>query len=410
MPVDSEHAEGGDTTGEGRRGLFRRTRRNPSSPGEAGGEHHDPGDVVDAAAVPRTALNLGQARAQRAQAARSAAVVDNFGPGVLGATATMMPSPQLAPPAPAPVTIEDDIEQRLAMVLGDASSTPAPPTSPAHPHHEPTAELPAQEAPVQQPTAPTTEGAPAPSASHDDIEARLDAVLAPTPRAAAPHAAPVDAGPPSHASHGADAEFSAPRTAAPTAAALLGIDVERMVERIEEEAQGARQRIELEVRSAGSRAEEVIGHAEQEAERIREHGQAQARVLLGEVEEIISEAQQTGEQILQRADMEAAQLRQQASEVFQQAQAEARAIVDGARREGEQVLAEQRRLATVRAQESLREQDRLKDQIRRLEERRRQVLESLEPLISQLTQMMPTGEEHGGNVVQLDRPRSGAGS
>ena len=48
------------------------------------------------------------------------------------------------------------------------------------------------------------------------------------------------------------------------------------------------------------------------------------------------------------------------------------------------MLAEQRRLATVRAQEALREQDRLKDQIRRLEERRRQVLESLEPLIDQL--------------------------
>ena len=49
----------------------------------------------------------------------------------------------------------------------------------------------------------------------------------------------------------------------------------------------------------------------------------------------------------------------------------------------------------------MREQDRLKDQIRRLEERRRQVLESLEPLISQLTQMMPAGGDQ--NVVPIKR-------
>jgi cell division septum initiation protein DivIVA len=93
--------------------------------------------------------------------------------------------------------------------------------------------------------------------------------------------------------------------------------------------------------------------------------------------------------------------------VLHQAQTEARAIVETSRREGEQILAEQRRLATVRAQEAMREQDRLKDQIRRLEERRRQVLESLEPLISQLTNMMPATGGDPRNVVQLQRPSKG---
>ena len=51
-------------------------------------------------------------------------------------------------------------------------------------------------------------------------------------------------------------------------------------------------------------------------------------------------------------------------------------------------------------------------QIRRLEERRRQVLESLEPLISQLTQMMPAMPQQQAadqeNVVPIQRqPQQG---
>lgn len=190
------------------------------------------------------------------------------------------------------------------------------------------------------------------------------------------------------------------------AAQQLGIDVTRVVQAIEDEALAVHRRIELEMNHAHARSEEVIDRAEAEAERIREHGQAQARVLLSEVEEIISEAQQTGEQILHRANEEAASMRGDATRVMNQAQTEARQIVDTARREGEQVLAEQRRLATVRAQEAMREQERLKDQIRRLEERRRQVLESLEPLISQLTQMMPATPPQ--NVVHLQRQQPAA--
>src|SRR5690606_8163214 len=108
---------------------------------------------------------------------------------------------------------------------------------------------------------------------------------------------------------------SASSSLAPTAATLLGIDVERMARLIEEEALSAQQRIELEVRNARTQATDLVDAAEREAERIREHGQAQARVLLGEVEEIISEAQQTGEQILEQASAEATQIRQSATAV-----------------------------------------------------------------------------------------------
>ncbi|MCW2961541.1 MAG: hypothetical protein JWM90_1928 [Thermoleophilia bacterium] len=259
-----------------------------------------------------------------------------------------------------------------------------------------------------------------------ELEARLDAALAPvqlptpiatpapTVAAAQPTVTPtVTPATPAPSAPAAELRPTAPKptqaatvSAAPTASSLLGIDVERLVRLIEDEAVATKQRIELEVRSSHEQAEEVVERAEAEAERIREHGQNQARVLLGEVEEIISEAQQTGEQILLRANTEASTLRKDATAVLHQAQAESRAIIDTARREGEQVLAEQRRLATLRAQEAMREQDRLKDQIRRLEERRRQVLESLEPLISQLTQMMPAVQQaEDTNVVQLDRSR-----
>jgi F0F1-type ATP synthase membrane subunit b/b' len=323
-----------------------------------------------------------------------------------------------------PVRAEFDMQRAVIARANDIAASAAPTHT-------------APEAPVMQPTpahdSETTHG-------EDDIEARLDAALQPVqvavtepvmdsvtfePAAPAPVAVEPDPAP-APAQDAVLAPSIAPVAAAtsPTpaaasmaipsggAAASIGIDVERMIRLIEDEAVGVQHRIELELRAAHARAEEIIDRAEGEAEHVREHGQAQARVLLGEVEEIISEAQQTGEQILTRANDEASTLRGNATSVLQQAQTEARAIVDTARREGEQVLSEQRRLATVRAQEAMREQDRLKDQIRRLEERRRQVLESLEPLISQLTQMMPAGQAavpQQQNVVHLQRQQTNQG-
>lgn len=319
-----------------------------------------------------------------------------------------------------PVRAEFELQRAMIARANDiaatAATTDVDTASPASTIETPT-EAPVQEhSPANDPQTTTTEVAP------DDIEARMEAALQaapvappepeegtvtlePTPAPAAPVQEPVQ-----------DAVFAPTATSlpltGPSAAAAIGIDVDRMVRMIEDEALGVQHRIELEMRTAHARAEEILDHAEAEAEKIREHGQSQARVLLGEVEEIISEAQQTGEQILLRANEEAASIRSEASGVIQHAQTEARSIVETARREGEQVLAEQRRLATVRAQEAMREQDRLKDQIRRLEERRRQVLESLEPLISQLTQMMPAGTQAPAatpqNVVQLQRQQPAA--
>lgn len=307
-----------------------------------------------------------------------------------------------------PVRAEFDLQRA---VIARANDLAAANTSLDDSHPAPTSTdmQNATEVHVPQPTPDSTPVAP----SADDIEARMDAALQAVPVQPATSASPdaVTLEPtaaPAVAPTTTDAVF-APTSTVTTpepgayegdASARIGIDIERVVRLIEEEAIGVQHRIELELRTAHGRADEIIGRAEGEADRIREHGQAQARVLLGEVEEIISEAQQTGEQILLRANEEAASLRGDATEVLQQAQSEARSIVDNARRDGEQVLAEQRRLATVRAQEAMREQDRLKDQIRRLEERRRQVLESLEPLISQLTQMMPAG------VPQVDTPQN----
>jgi F0F1-type ATP synthase membrane subunit b/b' len=281
----------------------------------------------------------------------------------------------------------------------------------------------ATEAPVQQPV-PTTD---TPNAeTTEDIEARMAAALqpvqVPTPAPTLSTGTESVSLDPTPAPTTADAPAAELRPTQPvavstaayvptspqeSAAATIGIDVARMVSLIEDEAAGVQHRIQLELRNAEEQAAQVVDRAEHEAERIREHGQAQARVLLGEVEEIISEAQATGEQILLRANEEASTLRGDATAVLHQAQTEARAIVETSRREGEQILAEQRRLATVRAQEAMREQDRLKDQIRRLEERRRQVLESLEPLISQLTNMMPATGGDPRNVIQMQRPSKG---
>ena len=179
------------------------------------------------------------------------------------------------------------------------------------------------------------------------------------------------------------------------------VDVTRILRTLEEEADLARDRIDREVANAREEADILLHTASTDAERLRDHAQQQARVLLGEVEEIISEAQHTGQQILKTADQDADSVRQQAASTLLQSQEEARRIIDHARREGEQILAEQRRLATVRAQEALREQDRLKDQIRRLEERRAQVLESLGPMIDQLSQMIPADR----NVIDLHGAR-----
>lgn len=190
------------------------------------------------------------------------------------------------------------------------------------------------------------------------------------------------------------------QTAPPQRRTGMLVDVNRIIQTLEEEAESARHRIDIELRNAREEADEIVRDANDGADRIRDHAQQQARVLLGEVEEIISEAQHTGQEILRKAEIDADSIRQQALVTLDQAQDEARNIVDIARREGEAILAEQRRLATVRAQEALREQDRLKDQIRRLEERRRQVLESLEAQITQLTQLIPGGSD-ARNVVEF---------
>jgi F0F1-type ATP synthase membrane subunit b/b' len=179
------------------------------------------------------------------------------------------------------------------------------------------------------------------------------------------------------------------------------VDVSRIIQTLEDEAESAKHRIDMEIRNAREEADSLLDRANADAQRIRDHAQQQARVLLGEVEEIISEAQQTGQDILRRAETDAEGVREQALIALDQAQDEARTIIEVARREGESILAEQRRLATVRAQEALREQDRLKDQIRRLEERRRQVLESLEAQISQLSQLIPNAAGIGTNVVDF---------
>lgn len=178
---------------------------------------------------------------------------------------------------------------------------------------------------------------------------------------------------------------------------ILAGETQRIMRVLEEEAESARSRIEHEMQTSHQEAEQMVAQARADSERIRDHSQRQARALLSEVEEILSEAQKTGQQMLAQADSDAADIRASAAKLLSGAQEEARKIVEQARRDGEQILTEQRRLATVRAQESMREQDRLKDQIRRLEERRRQVIESLEPLINQLSQMLPTDR----NVVSL---------
>jgi F0F1-type ATP synthase membrane subunit b/b' len=371
-----------------RRGLFRRSRRTEvDDPSTHGGTTDDAVALVDDLARRMDDLVAGSA------------VADD------------------------PVRAEFDLQRAVIARANDVAATNTASATTTHT---------APEALVQQPTHVNDTDALATNAPGDDIEARLDAALQPVelpvvaPAAPSgtvtlePTAAPVE---PVEAAPAAVFAPTTPVAATPvttqvtlapttSAASAIGIDVDRIVQLIEDEAVGVQHRIELELRAAHARAEDIVDRAEAEAERIRDHGQAQARVLLGEVEEIISEAQQTGEQILLRANEEASTLRGDATGVLQQAQTDARAIVDTARREGEQVLAEQRRLATVRAQEAMREQDRLKDQIRRLEERRRQVLESLEPLISQLTQMMPAGvmpAEQQQNVVQLQRqqPRQG---
>ena len=369
-------------TDNARRGIFRRGKRSSDAPATT------PAPSVHSSSVARDAVSTVDDLARRIEELTAAAepqrpvvpALDMQHAAIAHANETASTSggqnaPTMTPETPvyetahtpeeAPVTTTNDIEARLDAVL-----TPTP-------------------TPVVAPTVSPVAAFQPQEPMHEAAELRPTAV-APVQETAAPVAAPVEA----------QQTSTAFVSAAPTATSL-GIDVERMVRLIEDEALATRQRIDLEVRSAHAQADAVLQSAEREADRIREHGQSQARVLLGEVEEIISEAQQTGEQILHRSNEEASTLRGEATAVLQQAQTEARSIVETARREGEQVLAEQRRLATVRAQEAMREQDRLKDQIRRLEERRRQVLESLEPLISQLTQMMPSGVDQ--NVVSLDR-------
>lgn len=403
------HADGS------RRGIFRRGRRGATSTASAIDIVHP--DAPDAPAA-----------APSVQVQEAVDAVDDLARR-MDELAGIASAPAGATVADEPIRATFDLQRAViarANDLAAATSTSTVPndaqTSPDTTASADGAATTAVEVPVQPIDTDATRAG-------DDIEARLDAALgAVTPPSPAPQDAPVTVPTTARVAPPVDAApAQQPASLEPTngtvtlsaitspgldqdAVSLLGIDLNRVVRTIQEEAVSVRQRIEFEVRDAHVQATDIIDRAEDEAERIREHGQAQARVLLGEVEEIISEAQQTGEQILHRANEEASSLRGDATTVLQQAQAEARAIVESARREGEQVLAEQRRLATVRAQEAMREQDRLKDQIRRLEERRRQVLESLEPLISQLTQMMPAGAAAAAdhNVVQLERQRATA--
>ena len=287
-----------------------------------------------------------------------------------------------------------DLEQRMTMpssaplnVVGAPAEAPVSPVGPAPVGPAYAAATPP--APyVPGPTVPEESAMsvsyPAPGYA-DDLTARLEAALP------SPSVQPVAYQP----------EPARPRATSPSHRSGMLVDVNRIIQTLEDEAEAARQRIDSELRNAHEEADHLVNHAQEDAERIRDHAQQQARVLLGEVEEIISEAQHTGQEILRRAEHDADSIRNQALITLEQAQDEARNIVDVARREGEAILAEQRRLATVRAQEAVREQDRLKDQIRRLEERRRQVLESLEAQITQLSQLIPNGAEGHRNVVEF---------
>lgn len=292
-----------------------------------------------------------------------------------------------------------DLEQRMTMpssatpdLIGAASPLPMDPAVSTPASTSPTVVPPIGAAPLTMQEAPMTAHYPTPG-YRDDLSARIEAAL---PQQPAPYAAPVAAAQPTPQ---AEAVSLRPTTSSHRSGML--VDVNRIIQTLEDEAEAARQRIDSELRNAHEEADHIVNHAQEDAERIRDHAQQQARVLLGEVEEIISEAQHTGQEILRRSEHDADSIRNQALITLEQAQDEARNIVDVARREGEAILAEQRRLATVRAQEAVREQDRLKDQIRRLEERRRQVLESLEAQITQLSQLIPNGADPHRNVVEF---------
>ncbi len=197
---------------------------------------------------------------------------------------------------------------------------------------------------------------------------------------------------------------------AATAADVVAVDTHRILAAVESEAARVRDRVQVELEAAATEAERIRTQAADQAASIRDRAQDQARVLLNEVEGIITDSQRTGHQILARAESDAKALRAEATEVLAAARDEARQVVEQARTEGEQILAEQRRVATLRAQDSLREQERLREQIARLEERRRQVLESLEPLVAQLAQMVPQpdGARHTHIQAVPDVDRGGA--
>lgn len=255
----------------------------------------------------------------------------------------------------------------------------------------------------------------APSAAAVDAHASQDAELRPTtPARPAPAAdaamAPATTSPqpaaPPRAERAPDASAPSSIPQPPRSPAdQIALDTHRIMRLVEQEAKAVRVHIGQQLLEADERAQSIVHEAEAQAEHVREHAQQHARQLLGEVEEIITESQQTGEDILARAHSEAAAMRRQAEHVLAQAQEDSRKVIDSARREGEQILSDQRRLATVRAQEAMREHERLKDQIRRLEERRRQVLESLEQLSEVLLSQRGTGGAGTSpqNVVQMPR-------
>jgi cell division septum initiation protein DivIVA len=230
-------------------------------------------------------------------------------------------------------------------------------------------------------------GVPAPTAQPIEL---------PAPGEASTHSTQIQLVP-GEAGHIVDAPAIDIATPAPGSAAhAVAVQTERILAAVEAEASRVRERVDSEIQHAEERAAGIRQAANSEATELRASAQEQARLLLGEVENIISEAQRSSQDILSRARSDANALTGEAGDVLAAAREEARIMLEQARREGEEILSEQRRIATVRAQEAMREQDRLRTQIQRLEERRRQVLESLEPLVTQLTQLVPAALDRAG--------------
>lgn len=166
-------------------------------------------------------------------------------------------------------------------------------------------------------------------------------------------------------------------------------NIEHIMTVVEGEAEAARREIDRQMKTGHDVAARTIAQAHIDADRIRTNAEKNSKLIYDQVDTIIEEAHVNARTIVSEAETTAEALTEQARYMTTTAREEAREIVAEARIEGEQILIEQRRLAATRAHDAAAEQERLREQIRRLEQRRIEVLESLEPLVSQLTKMLP---------------------